>query len=454
MIQSGTRAAARHPAWLSAGRLPWLAGLVGLALVLALLALWTGRHPGEEVSQEFPVAWQLAPLWPASPPAAPEAGRREALDLAIYFDVSQPLGGFVTPSRGAALSDYELIFDQVPDRLIAEAGGSRSRLSWWAVATEVTAVERPQPLRRAQFKGKDSRLDLAVAALLEGFAEGRLRAAVLITDLVSTGELTGAMGVAKSLSDSMSSHAVRSGALHAGLLGVRATYWGVETSHCHGAAGRPCWFSEQAQSWRPLPAPTRVPFYVLVLGRSADEVDRIGQGLQATARRHQVDSRWELLSAIARRRQVEGRCRLASPGEPGEQFTLVREARGEFSCQRRELVEIACTLPHDLQLLGPTLDASWQGARAELRGDGAVLTLDCGALREQPPAADLTLRLTGAPGAAPDPRWQGWSTETDTTTADLGKTLQLDAFLDKVKPRPARMELISSPLLLGRKHGR
>jgi hypothetical protein len=435
----------------SANGLARLAALVGAALALALLALWARRHPGKEVSQDFPIEWRLAPVWPASPQAVPESGRREALDLAIYFDVSQPLGGFVKSSRSAALSDYELVFDQIPDRLIAEAGSSRSRLSWWAVAAEAVAVARPQPLRRALFKGKDSRLDLAVAALLRGFADGRLRAGVLITDLISTGELTGAMGVAKSLADWMSSPAVRSGAFHAGLLGVRAIYWGVETSRCPAPAGSACWFSEQAQAWRPLPAATRIPFYVLVLGRSADEVERIGQGLLATARRHRLDARWELLSAIARERRLTGRCHLAKPGEPGAQFTLVRETRGEFSCRRHEPVEIACSIPAEVQLGAPRLLASWPSARPELREGRALLTLDCGALREETPTADLTLRLAGAPGAAPGQQWQGWSTETDTTAADVGKTLQLDSFLEKVKPRPTSLELVSSPLLLGRK---
>lgn len=430
----------------------WIAIAAVAVLALGLIWIWISRHPNKKTVQDFPVTWTLRPTWSNAESFASARERAEPLDLAIYFDVSQPLGGFLPPTRGGEPSDYEFLFNQIPDRLVAEAGGSRSHISWWAVDSGLTSIERPQPLERSRFKGRESRLDLSVTELIKGFAGGHLRAAVLVTDLISTEELTGAMGVAKALSDWMSSHAVQEGSFHAGLLGVRASYWGVETPRCPAPAGTPCWFSEQSKAWKILPGVTKISFYILVLGRSEAEVIKIGEGLQESAKRRKIDTRWELLSAIAHEQKISVNCHLARPGESGEQFILVRDEKGAFTCQESKEVEIACPLPTEAQVGEPTIVASWPGVHAELRDARAVVvTLDCAALRKRPPTSELTLRLTGPPIFAPTKTWEGWSTDSDATVADLGKTLQLDSFLEKVKPRPVQMEFLSSPLLLGRR---
>ncbi|HEY0783065.1 MAG TPA: hypothetical protein VGE98_11455, partial [Thermoanaerobaculia bacterium] len=250
--------------------------------------------------------------------------------------------------------------------------------------------------------------------------------------------------------------AVRNQSFHAGLLGVRASYFGVATKptqHCPAPPGTRCWFSEQEQAWRPLPQAVKVPFYVLVLGRSEGEVRAIGEHLLATARGRHLDARWELLSAGAARRTFAAPCRLAQPGETGAQFILARGADGLFDCLRGEPVEIRCSLPAEARLPNPTLAATWRQTRAELRGAEAVATVDCGALRDEPPQSDLSLTLLGSRNDGPGALWDGWSTETDGTAASLGRTLELASFLEKVRPHPNGFELTSGPLLKGRGNG-
>lgn len=433
----------------------WLLLAVGALLVLGLVAFYALRAKGSrsDNQQEFSLSWRLSPSWGKASPATQPKTRTEPRDLAVHIDLSRPVGGFLPLTSGGEPSDFEFLVYQMGDRLVAASGGTRSRLQWWGVSEGVVPIERPEPLVRALFAGNNSRLDLSIDSLLRGLGKGKLRAAVLITDLVATEELTGAMGVAKALSDWMSSAQVQGGSFHAGLLGVRVPYWGVQTKHCSGTSLAGCWFSEHAQVWRPLPTVTKVPFYVLVLGIDEAEVRQIGESLLASATGRKVEAHWELFSDSAQTKVLEGSCRISRPGQPGRQFVLIRQEDATYRCQTGAGVAIECTLPELDALAEPKFESSWPSAQPVLEGGKVTITLDCDELRGHPPTTDLLIRASGPPRLAANPIWEGWSADTDATEASLSRTLQLASFLAKVQPRPEEFEMISGTLLRGVKRG-
>ena len=111
-------------------------------------------------------------------------------------------------------------------------------------------------------------------------------------------------------------------------------------------------------------------------------------------------------------------------------------------------MEILCPLPAGIDLEPQRAAASWTGVGATLEGKGVLVRLDCGSLRRAFPAAGLTVKVDGPP-VLEAARWRSWSCESDDREEELGRTLQLMSFLDTVRPKPERLEIVSGALLGG-----
>ncbi len=433
-----------------------LGGLVLLALLGAIV--WAaGRRDAPPPQRYFPVSWSVAPVWPESAeegdPSRSDTGsaREEARDLAVFLDVSRPIGGFLPwQSTDLEQSPFQALFAQIPPTLVRVSGNTSSSLTYWTVASTVVPVANPQPLRRERFSGIETRLDLAIAELIRGFTSGRLRSAILVTDLIATEDVTGAMGAAKALADWMSASDVRAGRFHLGLLGVHATYRGLAMASCPGLTNLGCRFSEQLQRWVPLQKAESIPFYFLVLGRSPEEVDAIGQQLLAGAIAFDDQARWERLSARAEERPLEGKCELRDPRHPVEnQLILIRHSDGGYRCDQGQQVEIACTLPEETGFIPDRARATWPSVRPQIDGDKIVLPLDCKTLRRERPNGELTVTLVGPPPGNADDSWNEWSIENDVDSGSIGKTLQLTSFVATARPRPQEFRMVSGAVLRG-----
>lgn len=427
-------------------------GLFGL-IVIVLSTKACGK-PAK--NHDLSVAWNVAPGVPipiaqSTPPSAAKSPPRV---LAIHLDLSEPFSGFLPPEPTAESSGLRTLVQQVPNQLMRVSGHSDSQVSWWGVASAVEPIPEPRPLRRAHFVGSESRLDLSINQILQGFDSGKIQSAVLITDLISTEELTGALGVAKELSDWMSSQAVLTGVFHAGLLGVRAPYWGARIGSERCPTG--CWFSEQAKTWKPLTKQARAPFYILVLGRTEREVREIGLGLKQSATKAKLEVQWELLNEAVMKRQLDPTsCRFHREGMPAEkQFALVRKEDGRFSCRQDDRVSLRCGMPKKVLVAVDRAVTSWPSvAEAGIEGNDIVIDLDCERLRRHPPASKLIVSLHGKPETAGASPFAGWSTESDESEAGLHQTLQLQAFLEKARPQLPELVVTSSALLKGVEDG-
>ena len=130
-----------------------------------------------------------------------------------------------------------------------------------------------------------------------------------------------------------------------------------------------------------------------------------------------------------------------------DQFALFRDAQGRFQCVRSEAVDLVFTLHQSIFAGSPKIESTWGTAHVEKQD--LIVTLDCGKLRADPPATDLAVTVEGPPKAGWAPEWRSWSAGTDEREQDLGRTLQLDTFLDKVWLRPDLLRMTSPPLLKG-----
>jgi hypothetical protein len=454
---------------LRAGRRPeaLIAAVTGGIVVCVLLGLFSlrGCDPAPATPAELAMTWTVRPLgFNASAPAQAEGAGH---DLALYLDVSQPMGGFLPPpSRAQEASGFRSVVLLVQDHLLSVAGTGGSRVRWFGVAADAAPLPEAPRIERRLFRGKETRLDLALDRLTRSLTQGEVAAAALITDLNASDGQTGALGALRPLIAWMESPAVRGGRFHGGLLGVRASYWGVPGHGCTARGDLGCWFSERGHGYRSLSAVAQVPFYVLVLGRGRQAVAEIGERIGRDAAKLGLRSDWELLSAAALPRTFAATCQLSEAGHEGEapqQFALARSAGGDWRCVQGDRIVLSCELPPEGVLSGLRLEASWPRPGLEVpeapmaspaagspAGGGRPrvrVVLDCEQLRDQPPAGALTLRLAGAPPVAADSRWTSWTSATDEREQDLQGTPGLAYLVDRLRLRPSSVELVSSPLL-------
>ena len=433
-------------------------------LVLVGLGACGGNDlPQSQLANSFDVSAAIEPVWPESSPLTSvviDSAQDQSPRLAIYLDLSSPMSGFVPPPgaeadvRGVAGGELRMVAQWIPDHLGRVYPGVP--LQWHGVADSVEGLPQYPVFRRDIFTGTESRLSLAIEEILADLRTGRAQGGAIITDLVGTGEVTGALDVARYLVPWLASVERRAGDLHFGLIGVRGTYWGpFHRTRCPRTDGMlGCWYSERMPGWKPrLEAPMGVPFYVLLFGRSAEALNEIANSVLRDADSQEIVAVWELLTAAGSEQHRAAVAFVALPegGEPGEkQYALWHnQDDGTYGCNAGGTVELRGTFADGSRFspmevsLAPGPGGTPSPFTAEL--DGALLEVhvDCDAVRESDSVPALRLSITGTMQPPDRPSWDDWSTTDDNTVEHPGATLQLRYFVEetRVEPTSYRIDL-------------
>ena len=435
---------------------PWVPTFFMYTVVLLLLgSCGGGDSPQSQLATSFSVPASIEPVWSESSPLEPvviDSTQMQSPRLAIYLDLSSPMSGFVPPpgveEAGVAGGELRTVAQWTPDHLGRVYPGVP--LQWHGVAESVESLPQYPIFRRDIFTGTESRLSLAIEEILADLRTGRAHGGAIITDLVGTGELTGALDVARYLVPWLASAERREGDFHFGLIGVRGTYWGAfHRTLCPPADGRlGCWYSERMPGWKPrLQTPVGVPFYVLLFGRSAEALNEIAGSVQRDADSQEIEVVWELLT-VAGSEQPRVEVTFEAVPEGGEprdpQYALWRDAStGTYGCHTGDTVELWGTFARESRF-SPTEAslAPWAGGTPspfalEFDGERLVVQVDCDAVRELDSAPALRLNIRGLMRPPARPRWEDWSTPDDNTAEHPGSTLQLRYFVEETRVEPA-----------------
>lgn len=420
----------------------------GFGVTTRIEAVWSGR---DEFSDD------------------PRAEVTEPERLRIYLDISSPMAGFIplgaatTDDPVADPSEFRTVAQWVPDHLGRVYAGAL--LEWRGFAQGVENLPQDMRLGRDLFSGTASNIGTAIREILADFRAGRAEGAAIITDLVGTGASTGAREVAGHLAAWLESPQVRSGDFHLGLIGVKATYWGgVHSTICPARDGLGCWFSERMNGgrggWKRLDAPAVVPFYILLAGRGADEIEDVATAILQDARDWGIqpeNTAWELLTSASVRRTANAACTAFPEGRPGDdQYALWRDSTtSHYGCFRRDRVALSCTFEGEVQPTEVSLADQAAGVSPFTVGvsaDELAVTVDCGVIGAgNHGTQDLLLDVTGPYALPPNrPPWEDdWHTPTDDLPRHPGKTLQLRYFVEDTRVKPESYRFVLPPLLRG-----
>ena len=445
----------------------WRCAILAVSGTIAALAMSAcdsnGRVPPVD---KFTVEAEIQPVWrtPAVSEPIPEnsIGEDDPKALVVYLDLSRPMAGFLplrisTEGSPRATNEFRAVAQWVPDHLTRVY--PTATLHWRGVGRDIQDLSQYPQFARTLFHATASRLDLAIQEVLSNLRSGRSEAAALITDLLGTGELTGALAVSRYLSDWLDSESVRSGEFHLGLLGVKTNYWGATTLACPPKSGLGCWYSERGSGWRRLEDVVTAPFYVLLIGRNAQALSTILSSIQSDADKLGIDAVSELLTISTRRRNARMTCEVfTSDGqERSQQYALRRDEDGYYSCVRADRVSLSCDFGGGFRPTKVRL-AEFRGEEPEdfesrIEHDAGLLEIevDCRSLGE-PPTPDLVLEVIGTVASDVEPPpWHEWSIETDDFPVFPGKTIQLNYFIEEVRLVPDSYRAELPPLLRGRK---
>lgn len=460
------------------------------AILLTLMTIACGRAGTEVLVDESHVLRSegaARPEWDeplTEPPERPE----EPSVVEVHLDVSYPMAGFLPfPSRRDDLSTFQEVALNVANHM-AGVYGRRGGVAvqWRGIGHDLRELPRSPRIRRELFDGRSTRLDLSVERVLDAFLSGRAEAAALVTDMMATGEGTGVTGpltVANALSEWLRSQDVRSGDFHVGLLGLKAEYWGVtHPTECPPGPPLGCWYDERLSGFRRLDSVARIPAYVLVIGRGADDVmsvlESVRDGIVELDR--DIEVQRELLTRRSLGFDVQLSCKA-----PRAQYALFVDEQQQYHCVRDDPVTLACDftsgfrpatgsgiwdrtatvssvddqtpvapglLDRLLGVLGggendtapPT--APLGGVDVQVTETGLEFDLDCSVPGSSRSELALRLDVTGVP-AAQTTDWSDWTSE----RAELGKTTQLDGFLRalRIEPDRYRVELPAILRFLG-----
>ncbi len=429
--------------------------LIAGAALLAVVAWLALRRPEERQPVERLAAnWTLEPRWERPLPAVDLAAGTGG-ELAIYLDSSLPIGGYLPPQWHSEQSALESLLRLVPQSLADIDRSPSSRLRWHGLSAAPARLAAAPASERRFFTGGESRLDLAVAEIERDFEAGRLEAALVITDLVTTGEVVGAQGTAQSLRDWISSAEVLAGAVDFGLLAIKAPYWGIRTTTCRApGANAACYFSEQRQEWLTLPVDAKLPLYVLVFTRGRNAAGRILEGLAAELSKRQFEVQAELFTADSAGEPRLNACTVHSAAEPQrQQYALFGKEGGRLTCERNEVIQLRCPLPEPLGRVKEVATTGGEVLPFSMSDERVVqLELDCARRRDREFTLDLQLGVEAAQTGGPS--WASWSSATDDRPEDLGKTLRLQEFVEKVRVRPPSYLATIRLLPEGASHGR
>ena len=433
-----------------------------------------------------PVPATAAPAWDepatgeASPPADPEL-------VEIHLDVSSPMAGYLPPDGEGDLSVFQLVAQNAAQHMARVFGSADAPVRWVGVGHELRSLGARPQIERGLFDGRSTELALSMERMLGDVRSGRAEAAALVSDLMATGDVTGPLTLFGALGEWLGSADVRSGTFHVGLFALKADYWGVRVLGCAARAPLGCRFDELRRRWVAIETVQRMPVYVLVLGRGAAGVVSVMESLQATVdelnrgRDAPIETQWELLTRAALDHDATVACRAGTraDGEPGPQYALFGNERQEHCCQRDDTVTLFCDVEGGFQpaaaratwVLTPAAepaasalaavaetanveDAAAAAAPApppdaEARIDGTRLAFDfaCSAVRCTLPAASGLELLIEATGTVTDAGAVDWSDDWSTETGEVGRTLQLQGFVDAVRISPERYRLRTPALL-------
>ena len=388
---------------------------------------------------------EFLPMWESTPAPAADTGTAASPEgpptMAIYLDVSSPMGGFVPAdaSPGTGANQFRTVVQWVADHLTRTY--TSGTLAWRAVGEDVQPIAEMPRLRRSDFGASASRIDLAIASALADLQSGRSEAAALVTDLLGTGENipSGALAVLRYLTPWLESASVRAGELHLGILGAKAEYWGVASRSCGLRDGLGCWYSERGQQWRRMEAATPAPFYVVVVGRNSDAITTVLESIRRDAEAQDIETLSELFTAATRPRTARGSCTafVRDGDRRVRQYSLRLRNNNEYACLRSDPATLTCAFAglnapearlHDSGD-GFTLEAMEPGSE-----DGFEVSAHCDLLRGMDPAPDLLVDLTGTFDAASQPPdWEEWSIETDDQPSFPGGTLQLKYLVEGLR---------------------
>ena len=386
-------------------------------------------------------------------------------NLSMYLDVSESMAGYLPVAEGEGKAGFRTVVHLVPDHLLRLYGPIAS-VRWLAVDNQLRAFAAEPRFRLTEFRGAETYLDLAVADAITKLRSREIEAAAVVTDLVATREVSGALGLYNAIREWLRSPDVRGAELDLGLLGVRVPFRGVANGKCRATGGLGCWYSERARAWQPLTASADRPFYILILGRSGIEVaaeepekslvHRAGNALLKDVLNLGFEARWEMLTTTARRLPATVECRVeAASGK--EQYALLRSPEGRYRCQQDQRVLFVCELTPGVETndakppidLRPTaVQVSWPEKLAESQiAEGQIkLEVDCGELRRKQPGEALRFTMLQAESVTSATGWAEWSVESDEFEETLGRTLQLRHFVEGTRPDGFEVEVLQALL--------
>ena len=460
------------------------------ALLTTFLAITTAACGGgssytSRVEDLPPLTATATPAWDepetgaASPPGDPEL-------VEIHLDISSPMAGYLPPDGDGDLSALQLVAQNAAQHMARVFGSAEARVRWVGVGHELRNLGARPQIERGVFDGRSTQLDQSMERMLGNFRTGRAEAAALVSDLMATGDVTGPLTLFGALGEWLGSADVRTGTFHVGLFGLKADYWGVRVRGCAARAPLGCRFDELRRRWVALDTVQHIPVYVLVLGRGAERVVSVIESLQATVdelnrgRDAPIETQWELLTRAALGHDATVACRAGTRGddEPGPQYALFGNEQQQHCCVRDDTVTLFCDIEGGFE---PTAArATWAmtsaagGAAAppaaetetangddanaataapppgaDARIDGTRLAFDfaCSAVRCGTPAASGLELLIEATGTVTDAGAVDWRDDWSTETGEVGRTLQLQGFIEAVRVAPDRYRLRPPALL-------
>lgn len=393
---------------------------------LSLLLMSCGESPEQKNSLVIPIDLKAD----ASDAVSPMATEPDAA-FEIYLDISHPMGGYIPTddSTGDFATSYVTLVQAMTER--GNAGTSIVRMTLDSnLSDPIKAPIREFQFNHADMMGSSSNLQAAFNRIEGQAMLGKLKAAVLISDFVYTGDSDGAQALSQKLSTMPE---VVSGELEYGIFGIKMPYFGVikrNTPGCDRFVRKfGCWFSENNSrlskpSWTPIKNNVNRPLYFFIVGTNLNAVAKhLKETIPACG-----DERcaWEHLSAREQSKQAPLTC----SWKPTDSLYVVGL---KPTCRRpNESTNVSCTLilpnyAFSLKITEVISKKSQQdaiNANATKTEDASIsFSYQCGKNYE----LDVVASQTAASEFAT------WSANDDFYVATLDKTLGLNSFLSHIR---------------------
>ena len=379
--------------------------------------------------------------------------------VSIYLDLSTPMGGFlpVDASRESGANQYRALVQWVSDHLTGTYPSAVQ--AWRAVGDDVQDLPGLPPLTRDDFGHSRSRIDLVVREAIADVWSGRSPAAAIISDLLVTGSdgTVGANELIPILEPWIRSPAGHGGRLHVGLLGVYARYWGAASSTCRIIDGLGCWYSERGREWRRMDAMTPRPFYVLLIGSGAAELDQVmasidrdvndGTGAQSDP----IQTQHERLTRGSAVHARQGRCVVfedhdyEEPQARERSFSLRLNDDGTYTASRDDAATLACTIDGFRRSEPPVVVRGGEDGESGFvvpaiwPDDAEIAVSVYPEFLRNSPGPELTVIVQGSLdfGAQDQhPEWSSWSNSGDDVAVFPATTIRLRELADGLRLIP------------------